>query len=87
MRRGIFIPSDDKLVQGIRPRWAKIYAVGPDQTELKVNQWILIAHGRWTRGIKINDGINDLTVRRVDENDILLSSDEVPLDETLGTPL
>jgi hypothetical protein len=35
----------------------EVYKVG-DRCDLdvKVGQWILIEHGRWTRKIKINDG-------------------------------
>ncbi len=84
---GIFIPSDDKLVQGVRPRWGKVYAVGPEQLDVKVGQWICVTHGRWTRGIKINDATGEHTIRRVDNNDILLISDEPVVDEIMGRPL
>lgn len=30
---GIILLGDDGTTEGIRPRWAKIYAVGPEQTE------------------------------------------------------
>ena len=84
---GIFIPSDDMQIQGVRPRWAKIYAVGPDQHELKVGQYVLIAHGRWTRGVKIVDPTGEYMIRMVDNNDLLMVSDEEVMDETLGIPL
>lgn len=79
---GIIIPNDDMKSAGIRPRWAKIYAVGPEQKnpELQVGKWICISHGRWTRGIDIVDEEGDKTIRRVDLNDILLISDE-PVDD------
>ena len=69
---------------GIRPRWAKVYAVGPEQKDIQVGQYILISHGRWTRGIKIQDIEGVKTIRKVDNNDILLISDEPVLDETLS---
>ena len=47
---GIIIPNDDGKDTGIRPRWAQVYAVGPEQKDVEVGQWILIQHGRWTRG-------------------------------------
>jgi co-chaperonin GroES (HSP10) len=73
---GIILPNDDMKSAGIRPRWAKIYAVGPEQTELTVGQWIYIAHGRWTRGVRIEDTDGEHIVRKVDNNDILLVSDD-----------
>jgi len=75
---GILLPDDDGLSAGIRPRWARVYAVGPEQQDVKTGQWILISHGRWTRGIKIEDPTDELTIRRVDPNDILLVSDVEP---------
>ena len=82
---GIFIPSDDMKTTGIRPRWGQVYAVGPEQTEIKIGQWICVAHGRWTRGVKIEqpDGV-ELIIRRVDNNDVLLVSDEQPQDDTIA---
>ena len=81
---GIVLMNDDMKSSGIRPRWGRVYAVGPDQTDVKVGQYICIAHGRWTRGVKINDGTGKLTVRKVDNNDILLVSDEPVEDFTMG---
>ena len=50
---GIFIPSDDGKSEGVKPRWARVFAVGPEQTEVKVGEWILVEHGRWTRGLEV----------------------------------
>ena len=47
---GIIIPDDDGKSSGVRARWAQVYAIGPEQKDVKVGEWILIQHGRWTRG-------------------------------------
>ena len=52
---GIIIPDDNGKSEGIRPRWAKVYSVGDDVTEIKPGQWILIENGRWTRMLKIKE--------------------------------
>lgn len=85
-RGGIVLLNDNGTGRGIRPRWGQIYAVGPDQTdpELTVGRWILVSHGRWTRGIDIEDESGKTTLRRVDPNDILLAADERPMDETFS---
>lgn len=85
-RSGIIIPNDDMKSQGIRPRWAQIYAVGPEQKdpELLPGKWICISHGRWTRGVQIEDETGKHTIRRVDVNDILLVSDEPVNDMTFS---
>ena len=75
---GIILPSDDGKADGIRPRWGKIYVVGPEQKTVHEGQWICVAHGRWTRGIEIEDAVGVKTLRRVDPQDILLVSDHYP---------
>ena len=75
---GIQLLGDDGKTDGIRPRWGKIWAVGDKQKDLRVGQWILIEHGRWTRGIVIDMDNEETTVHRVDTNAILLVSDEEP---------
>lgn len=78
---GIVILNDDKKNEGIRPRWGKVYAVGPSApTDIQVGKWIYVAHGRWTRGITIEDDEGQKVIRKVDNNDILLISDEEPID-------
>lgn len=81
---GIILPSDNAKSEGIRPRWAKVYAVGPEQTEIKVGQWVCVSHGRWTRAVKIEDPTGERMIQRVDYNDILLVSDEEPQDATMS---
>ena len=81
---GIILINDDMKSSGIRPRWAKVYAIGPEQKDIKIGQYILISHGRWTRGIKIDDGLGEKVIRKIDNNDILLVSDEPVNDQTLS---
>ena len=75
---GIFLLNDDGKTDGIRPRWAEVFRVGPEQTEIQVGQWVLMEHGRWTRGfnVKIND--EELVLRRVDPSCIIFVSDTEP---------
>lgn len=81
---GIQLLDDDGRTAGIRPRWARVYATGPEQQDVQVGQWILVAHGRWTRGVDVEDANGKHTIRRVDNNDILLVSDTAPADDTLS---
>ena len=81
---GLIIVKDDGKNSGIRPRWAEVYAVGPEQTEIKVGQWVCVSHGRWTRGVKIKDSTGEHTIRRVDNNDILIVSDTPVKDQTMS---
>ena len=83
---GILLPNDDMKSAGIRPRWAQIYAIGSEYNggELEIGNWILISHGRWTRGIDIKDETGKKTLRRVDPNDILMVADQYMGDETMS---
>jgi co-chaperonin GroES (HSP10) len=83
---GIILPNDNGTSLGIRPRWGRVYAVGAKQKEVQVGDWIMVAHGRWTRGIDINDGTTEhkRTIRKIDPKDILLVSNDPtrPQDDT-----
>ena len=81
---GIVLLSDNGKSSGIRPRWGQVYAVGPDQKDVRVGEWVCIAHGRWTRGIDVEDENGKQTLRRVDPKDILMSTDEQPDDLTFS---
>lgn len=82
---GVILLGDNGRSDGIRPRWGQVYAVGPEQTDIKVGDWICVAHGRWTRGLDIEDESGKRTVRRIDPNDILLVSEDRPNDDTIST--
>jgi co-chaperonin GroES (HSP10) len=78
---GIIIPSQNGKVTGIKPRWGKVYAVGPEQNDVKIGEWIYVDHGRWTRGFTLEDeNGQEITLRRVDTKDILISADNPPQD-------
>lgn len=82
---GIVLLNDNGKSDGIRPRWGQVYAVGPEQSEVQVGQWICVAHGRWTRGVEIEDETGKKTIRRIDHKDILLVSDSDPgADDTIS---
>ena len=81
---GIILPNDNGTGLGIRPRWGCVYAIGPEQTDVRVGQWICVAHGRWTRGLEIIDNGVERTIRKIDPKDILLVTDQPPLDDTMS---
>lgn len=86
---GLILPNDNGTALGIRPRWGRVYAVGKDQTDVQVGEWILVAHGRWTRGVDIDDGevAHKRTIRKIDPDDILLiaNGSERPQDDIMST--
>lgn len=69
---GIIVLDDVNVERGIKPRWSTVYKVGPDVTDVKPGDRILVAHGRWTRGIKIKTAQGeDLVIRMVEVESIM----------------
>lgn len=78
-KTGIVLLSDDGKSSGLHPRWARVLFVGHEQKDIAVGQWILIQHGRWSRGIKyVNENDDETVIHLVDNKGILLVSDEKP---------
>jgi hypothetical protein len=84
---GLILLNDNGTSLGIRPRWGQVYAVGPKQKDIQVGQWICVAHGRWTRGLDIEDESGKCTIRRIDPKDILLISDQQQYDHTMSAAI
>ena len=87
LNSGIVMLDDDGKSEGIRPRWGKVYAVGPTQNDVTVGQWVLLEHGRWSRGLKIEVDGDEIVIRRADPKAIIFATDEKPTDadETIST--
>jgi co-chaperonin GroES (HSP10) len=82
---GIVIQSDDGKAHGVKPRWAKVYKVGSEvDIDVKVGQWVLIEHGRWTRKINIDDGEGVKDFQKVEIKSIMAVTDERPNDFYIG---
>lgn len=76
---GIIRVDDDMAERGIRPRWAKVWAVGPEVTDIKPGEWIYIEHARWTNAIDMNLASGKVKVWRVEyPKSVLLASKEDP---------
>ena len=53
LQSGIILLNDDGQGHGIRPRWGKVYAVGPEQTD--VSAWAVCNGSTWTLESRIQD--------------------------------
>ena len=82
---GIVLRDDNGKDEGIRPRWAQIWKVADDVTDVKPGQWALCEHGRWTMRIKIKDEDGkDFEFVKLDPNGIMCVQDEEPTDTIYG---
>lgn len=78
-RGGLIIPDDDGKERGIKPRWCQVYKLGPDvKEEIKVGDWILVEHGRWSRQIAMDDNGTEILVQLVENKAIMLVSEDRP---------
>ena len=76
---GIVLRSDNGKDEGIRPRWAKIRYVGTDIDWVKPGDYVLVAHGRWTRALEIEDEAGEkFKMVRLDNEEILAVHTGVP---------
>lgn len=78
---GIILNSDNGKDSGIRPRWGRVYAVGSEQTDVKPGEWILVEHGRWTRGFELEDGQGQVVVARFVETKAIMMVSDQPHDD------
>lgn len=76
----IILSNDDGKEHGVRPRWAKVNSVGPDVLLVKVGDWVLIDHGRWTRTFTGDYAGQELRAIEYPES-VLLVSEEEPVDD------
>jgi co-chaperonin GroES (HSP10) len=83
---GIIVLSDDGKDRGIKPRWGRVVRKGEDnKDEYGAGDWILVEHGRWTRGFDVEFAEDDVAnCRIVEAESVLLWSDEKPQDILFG---
>ena len=76
---GIILKSDDGRVEGIKPRWGRVWAIGPEQTDVKVGEWVLMEHGRWSRAAEYENEDGSITkIQKADTKAMLATADEKP---------
>lgn len=84
-KSGLIIKDDNGTTRGIYPRWGKVYDKGPDnKDQFQIGDWILVMHGRWTRGVKVDTPSGEIELRKVDLDSILATSSEKPSGLRLG---
>ncbi len=78
-RGGLIVMDDNMKDRGIRPRWARVWAIGPDVKDLEVGHWILIEHGRWTQKITIEFDEGEVEIWGVEyPKSVIMSTEDDP---------
>jgi co-chaperonin GroES (HSP10) len=78
-KSGLLIADKDNDASGIKPRWFKIYSVGEEVDFVKEGDYVMVAHGRWSNGVKAFDD-SDEKLYLLDNKELLMWSDEEPTD-------
>lgn len=79
-KAGIILTEDETSETFIRPRWFEVTHTGPEQEDILVGQYVLVPHGRWSRGIDLDNANRvDEMLFLVDHNDVLGVQDDDPI--------
>ena len=82
---GIIIQSENGKDRGIRPRWAKVVLVGEGIDWVEPGQYVLVAHGRWSRQFECEHNGEKLKLVHLDNKECLIVTDEKPVDDFVGS--
>lgn len=82
---GIIIQSENGKDRGIRPRWAKVVLVGEGIDWVEPGQYVLVAHGRWSRQFECEHNGEKLKLVHLDNKECLIVTDEEPVDDFVGS--
>ena len=55
----------------------EVVYVGPEQKDVNPGEYVLVAHGRWSRGVTI-DPADDYKLYFLDNDEMLAVSDDLP---------
>ena len=78
-KSGVILLADNATEEGMKPRWFKALAVHPEEEDINEGDYILVAHGRWSREYKRENKDGEKEVLIVVESDSVLGiSDEFP---------
>lgn len=80
----IILLNDDGRSEGIRSRWAKVYDVGEGIQDVNVGEWVLIQHGRWTRGVNVEHNNKKFTLWQVEYPDGIIMRSDSPTETFSG---
>jgi co-chaperonin GroES (HSP10) len=84
-KSGLIIRDDDGTTRGIYPRWGRVHAKGPDNTDdYNVGDWVLVEHGRWTRSFNVDEGNGEFELRMVETESIIAWNTEAPAGVNIG---
>jgi len=79
---GLILKEKDATEAAVRPRWFKVYSVGSEIDWIKEGEYVMVAHGRWSNGLKIDE---DLKLYLIDNDECLAVNDTNPMEDNTIT--
>ena len=78
-KAGVILLADNATEEGMKPRWFKALAVHPEEKDVNEGDYILVAHGRWSREYKRENKDGETEVLIIVESESVLGiNDEYP---------
>lgn len=74
---GIIVQDRDGTSDAIRPRWFEVMYTGPKQKDVTVGEYVLVKHGRWSRGVSV-DETTEYKLYFLDNDEMLVVTTERP---------
>lgn len=76
-KSGVILPESQFDERAVRPRWFLVTHVGPEQEDIHPGDFVLVTHGRWSRGIDLEGNRRDEDkIFFLDNEEILMVADE-----------
>ena len=80
-KAGLVLTERNFGEETIRNRWFEVTHVGPDQEHIKPGDYVLIPHGRWSRGIDLEGSLREEDKLFLLDNDAMLMTSDILPDE------
>ncbi len=72
------MPDENGKDSGIRPRWAKVHYIGAGVTDVTVGDYVLVAHGRWSREFEVEHEGQQVKMVMLDNKEVMAIHDGEP---------
>lgn len=68
---GLFIPDENRKDSGIRARWAQVHYIGEGVRDVRIGDYVLVSHGRWSREFEVDHEGQQVKMVMLDNKEIL----------------
>ena len=75
---GVILLANDGTAAGMQPRWFKAIAVHPEEKDVKEGDYMLVAHGRWSREYVYDDEDETQYIMVVESESVMGVQDKYP---------